>query len=203
MCLFSLLLLSQKILKWQTNKINECETWVFFFFTVKWPLLAINSLLSYDSFSRRGKKRGRMLKCGSYSGLHDAQILTTNSDHTELRVCASHTAVFSPASVFVLRFIRRLSSNLLCALLAVRMSLLEIMLKQYCPSVRVINHRLDKSSGHCWRVMSALLTFNALGLLLVRWIIGPALLKVEHKFCVMTWCNRHCWAYIYFDGKEY
>lgn len=90
-----------------------------------------------------------MLKCGCYAGLYDAQILTTNSAHTGLRVCASHTAVFTPACMHVLRFIHRLRSNLLCALLAVRISLLEIMLNQYCLSVRVINHQLDVSSGHC------------------------------------------------------
>lgn len=96
--------------------------------------------------------------------------------------------------VHVLRFIHRFSSNFLCALLAVRISLLEIMLKQYCRSVRVINHQLDKSSGHCWRIMSTLLTFNAFGLLLVRWIIGLAVMKVENKFCVITKCSRHSWV---------
>lgn len=88
-----------------------------------------------------------MLKCGAYP---DAQILTTNSAHTEVRVCALHTAGFTLAcvSVFCLSS-TDYCSNLLCALLAVRISLLEIMLKQYRLSVRLINHQLDKSSGHC------------------------------------------------------
>lgn len=71
---------------------------------------------------------------------------------------------FSPCSAFypkiTLQFV-------LCVSLAVEVALLEIMLKQYCLSERVINHQVDKGSGHCWRVMSVFLTFNTFGLLLV------------------------------------
>lgn len=57
---------------------------------------------------------------------------------------------FCCINVNVLCFIQRLVSNLFCvALLAVQVSLLEIMLKQYCLSERAINHPVDKSSGHC------------------------------------------------------
>lgn len=52
-------------------------------------------------------------------------------------------------SVNALCFIQRLLSNLFCVLLAVQVAQLEIMLKQYCLTERVINHEVDKSSGHC------------------------------------------------------
>lgn len=45
--------------------------------------------------------------------------------------------------------------------------------------------------------MSALLTFNAFGLLLVRWIIGPAVVKVENKFCVISAAGIHVWFSFY------
>lgn len=161
------------------------------FLTAQLTLLHTSSLLSYDSFSitlqktTTKKKQRRNAKMWL---LPWPQILTTNSAHTEMRVLHVH----------VLCFIHRLRSNLPCALLAVWISLLEIMLKQYCLSVRVINHQLDKSSGHCWRIMSALLTFNAFGLLLVRWIIGPAVVKVENKFCVISAAGIHVWFSFYF-----
>lgn len=85
-------------------------------------------------------------------------------------------------SVNVLCFIQRLLSNLFSVLVAVQVALLEIMLKQYCLSERVINHQVDKSSGHCWRVMGVLLTFNTFGLLLVSWIIST-LMMVQIVFC--------------------
>lgn len=88
---------------------------------------------------------------------------------------------FCCMNVNVLCFIQRSLSNLFCTLLAVQVSLLEIMLKQYCPSERVINHQVDKSSGHCWRVMSV--TFNTFGLLLVSWIISPPMMA-RKIFCV-------------------
>lgn len=67
--------------------------------------------------------------------------------------------------MYVLCFIQRLRSTMFCVLLAVEAALLEIILKQYYRSERVINHQADKSSGHCWRVMSVFVTFNAFGLL--------------------------------------
>lgn len=59
----------------------------------------------------------------------------------------------------------------------------EIMLKQYCLSERVINHQVDKSSGHCWRVMSVFLTFNTFRLLLVRWIISTLMMVQKYSVC--------------------
>lgn len=85
--------------------------------------------------------------------------------------------------VKVLCFIQRLLSNLFSTLLAVQVSRLEIMLKQYCRSERVINHQADKSSGHCGHVMSV--TFNKFGLLLVSWIISP-LTMGQKIFCLLS-----------------
>lgn len=76
--------------------------------------------------------------------------------------------------------------NLFRASLAVQVPPLEIMLKQYSLSEGVINHQLDKSSGHCWRVMSEPLTFNTFGLLLVSWIISPPMMMGQKTFCVLS-----------------
>lgn len=68
---------------------------------------------------------------------------------TELVRLLSSVVNVCCTSVNVLRFIQRLLPNLSCVLLPVQVALLEIMLKQYCLSERVINHEADKSSGHC------------------------------------------------------
>lgn len=107
-----------------------------------------------------------------------AYISGNNSPPPPLKARLS-ASVFCPLqfslcnkSADALCFIQRLYSNLFYVLVAVQVALLEIMLKQYCLSEMVINHQADKSSGHCWRVMSVLLTFNTFGLLLVSWIIS-------------------------------
>lgn len=119
--------------------------------------------------------------------LTTVEISANNSAHTKaglsVSVLCPRQFCFWCISVNVLCSI----SNLFCVLLAVQVALLEIMLKQYCLSERVINHHTDKSSGHCWRVMSVLLTFNTFGLLLVRWIISTLMMVQKYSVCHQFW----------------